>query len=92
MTTPATPCPWWCTHHRSGDSAEDEQHARLFGAPSGVWVALLQGSLPDDPIEIAYGAESYVTDPAEAREFAAALHQVADLFERLRLLSPARTP
>jgi hypothetical protein len=83
MTTPATTCPWWCTDHRSGQTNEDEQHARLFPVPGTAWVAILLGALPTDQPELAYGAESYTGSPGEGRAFAAALQHAADLYERI---------
>ncbi len=83
MTTPATACPWWCTDHRSGATAEDEQHARLFQVPRGAWVAILLGVLPSDRVELAYAAESYGASAGDGRAFAAALRRAADLLERI---------
>ena len=91
MTTPAITCPWWCTDHRRGDTVEDEQHARPFPAPSGTWVAILLGVLPADRPELAYGAEAYLLDSGDARAFALALLEAADLFERLAA-RPERAP
>ncbi|MCL3837560.1 hypothetical protein [Aeromicrobium duanguangcaii] len=83
MTTPATLCPWWCTDHRTGATAEDEQHARSFPAPGGAWVAILLGALPADEPELAYAAESYARSPDEGRALATALRDAADLFEQV---------
>ncbi|WP_286929253.1 MULTISPECIES: hypothetical protein [Aeromicrobium] len=83
MTTPSTTCPWWCTDHRSGETAEDEQHARVFPVPGGAWVAILHGTLPGDRIELAYGAEAYAASAGEGRAFAAALQHAADVFDRI---------
>lgn len=83
MTTPAIPCPWWCTDHRSGETVEDEQHAREFPAPGAAWIAILWGALPADRVELAYAAESYDDSPGDGRRFAAALQHAADVFERI---------
>ena len=91
MTTPAIPCPWWCTDHRRGDTVEDEQHARLFRAPAGTWVAILLGCLPGDRPELTWGAEAYRPDAVDARAFAVALLQAVQLFERLGT-EPGRSP
>ncbi|MBC9227534.1 hypothetical protein GL325_14485 [Aeromicrobium sp. 636] len=83
MTTPVTTCPWWCTDHRTGATAEDEQHARTFPVPGGAWVVILLGALPADRPELAYAAESYARSPDQGRAFAAALRDAADLFEQV---------
>lgn len=83
MTTPAIPCPWWCTDHRVGDSAEDEQHARLFPVTADGWVAILWGTQPTDRVELAFQGEGYARSPDEVRVFVAALQEAAELFERI---------
>lgn len=92
MTTPVISCPWWCTDHRSGASIEDEQHARLFSVPSGAWIAILLGVLPKDRIEFAYGAEAYGPSAGDGRSFAAALHQAADVFDRILTEDRSESP
>lgn len=84
MTTSVTTCPWWCSDHRTGETAEDEQHARLFAVPGGTWVAILCGVLPTDRVEFAFGAESYDADSHGGRAFGAALQHAADVFDSIR--------
>ncbi len=88
--TPLSPCPWWCDDHRSGETVEDEQHARLFAAPEGAWIAILRGILPADPPELACRVESYDLSPGAARRLARSLVDAAEVFDRARDDPPAR--
>lgn len=83
MTTSRPTCPWWCEDHRSGETIEDEQHARLFPAPDDTWVAIFAGLLPGETPELAFGAEIYTPDATRARQFAAALETAAEMFEEI---------
>lgn len=83
MTTSRLTCPEWCHDHRSGETIEDEQHARLFDAPEGTWVAIFAGVLPGETPELAFGAEMYTSDVNDARQFASAIEAAAELFDEI---------
>lgn len=88
--TPLPNCPWWCDDHRTGETVEDEQHARLFAAPDGAWVAILRGALPTDAPELACRVESYDLSSGAARHLARSLADAADVFDRARTEPPVR--
>jgi len=82
--TPQISCPWWCDDHRTGETLEDEQHARIFPTPEGSWIAILSGVLSSDHLELAYGIEAYDQSPERALCFAQALAEATGTFERIR--------